>query len=441
MSEDIKLWSSNSEVVLAKTADVTQVIPLAKQLKSVDQKQILTAYKSGNYKMLSTYVWAKTITTIKSQLMKMGPAFIGEMLDRPDITEYSNLQHYITEFESLQLAEDLGLVSNKSAFRLKQAMDLISYFNNPDLDDEEDDDFSQSDAETVLRTCIQSVLGQERLEFRIDFKQFRKALEEKVFNEDDEEIRKLIRSPYFFKRATVRIILSIIKSSVSAQLENILANANLIIPLTWDDLKQPEKWQIGRLYAELFTDGKSKAVSGLKKLLLKVKGFDFVPEDLRSTAYFKAANEILIAHEGMNNFYNEPSPVFALSNMGSTIPIPAFPICMTAILSVKIGNYYGVSNDAQKPAQKILKTISTDRWLYYFSQCLSVDQRILYKLSQTNTLNRWFAIVKEINEIDFIISNVQNSDIKSLLRYSLSSNTTKVKQIVERINSKNGYSE
>ena len=38
------------------------------------------------------------------------------------------------------------------------------------------------------------------------------------------------------------------------------------------------------------------------------------------------ANDILAAHEGMNNFYNEPKPVSILYNMGSVIPTPAFPI-------------------------------------------------------------------------------------------------------------------
>jgi hypothetical protein len=39
---------------------------------------------------------------------------------------------------------------------------------------------------------------------------------------------------------------------------------------------------------------------------LKVKGFDFVPGDLRSSAFIEAANEIPEAHGGLNNFYNEP---------------------------------------------------------------------------------------------------------------------------------------
>lgn len=57
----------------------------------------------------------------------------------------------------------------------------------------------------------------------------------------------------------------------------------------------------------------------------------------------------------MNNFYNEPIHMNTLSKMGSVIPIPAFSICMTAILSVKLGNAYGVSNAAQDGSKFLIK--------------------------------------------------------------------------------------
>src|SRR5262245_45095117 len=122
---EIKLWNSNSDIAIQNINDVSSVVSLARQLKRSDQSQIVSAFNAGNFQMLSTYVWSKTITTIKSQLTKMGPAFIGEMLDKPDINESSNIQHTITDFEAIQLAEDLGLISGKSAFRLKHSMDLL----------------------------------------------------------------------------------------------------------------------------------------------------------------------------------------------------------------------------------------------------------------------------------------------------------------------------
>jgi len=423
---DIALWKNNTDIEIRDTDDVNSIVVQAKQLKNSDHKQIISAFNSGNYQMLSTYVWSRTITAIKAQLSKMGSAFVGEMLDRPDINEYTNIQHALTDFEAVQLAEDLGLIGSKSAFRLKQAMDLLAYFNNPDEDESEGSDFNKVDATQVLISCVQGVLGHDKIELQIDFKTFRNSLEENVLNEESPNVVKLLQSPYFFKRATIRILLSIIKSAISAQLETSLANANLIIPKIWNDVKQPEKWQVGRCYAELYTEGKSTAMSGLKQVLLKVKGFDFVPEDLRSTSFIKAASEIIRAHEGINNFYYEEAPVKILKDMGSTIPIPAFPSCMSAVLSVKLGNSWGIAWNAQAFVNSILSNITTERWVYYFQECLPSDNRIVYKLTATKPQSQWIELIISINSITEIINSIKNPYVKQLLQATLDKNSKRI---------------
>ena len=48
------------------------------------------------------------------------------------------------------------------------------------------------------------------------------------------------------------------------------------------------------------------------------------------------------------------------------MPIPAFPICMSAVLSVRLGNYYSISFDAQPAATAMLKRVLrlSSGWLY-----------------------------------------------------------------------------
>jgi energy-converting hydrogenase Eha subunit A len=203
-------------------------------------------------------------------------------------------------------------------------------------------------------------------------------------------------------------------------------------------LQHPERWQIGRTYSELFTDGQTIAASGLKKVLLKVKGFDFVPEDLRSSTFIKVANEILTAHEGMNNFYNEPKPVSTLYNMGSVIPTPAFPICITAILSVKLGNSYGVSNAAQGIVNEMLKNISSDRWIYFFKECLQYNDRLLYKLMDYRPLDRWLSLFPE-SLIDKALLEVQEKDLINLLNYTKKNDRDRLMRLAGQMYRKIGY--
>ncbi|OCA77553.1 hypothetical protein BBI01_03645 [Chryseobacterium artocarpi] len=437
---ELILWHNDALPVLPKkVSKIEEMVEYGLQLQTKDKKQIISAFNSEAYEMVSTYIWIKAITSLKNQLSKMGLSFIAEMLDRPDINEYSDIQQAISEFEAIRLAEELGVISGTSAFRLRQAMETVTHFNQQDLDDDYEDEMTSDEAKTIVRSCIQGVLGYNKIEAAIDFQNFRTELEEQTLNNDNPYITKLVQSPYFFHRTVIRILLSIIKSSVGAQLENSLSNANLIVPLIWSSLKHPERWQIGRAYSELFTDGQTKAASGLKKVLLRVKGFDFVPEDLRSSSFIKAANEILIAHEGMNNFYNEHKPVNTLYSMGSVIPSPALSVSICAVLCVRLGNGYGVSREAQSSASHILKNLTDDRWIYYLDQCLSVDDRILNKLTQNNPLDRWLNNVFPPGLISRILPQIQDRDVLNLLKFTSAKNKEKIKTLAGKMFKKIGY--
>jgi hypothetical protein len=439
-NHSIILWKNTDLPVLPKkVTDISQLVTYGLQLSTKDQNQIIKTFNEGSYEMVATYIWTKSILSLKNQLSKMGKSFIAEMLDRPDINDHTNLQRAISEYEAIRLAEELGVISGTAAFRLRQAMETVTHFNQPDLEDDAENELSEEETKTIVRSCIQGVLGFSKIEAAIDFKNFRTELEDVTLAEESPYIFKLIQSPYFFHRTTIRILLSLVKSTSGAQLENSLANSNLIIPKIWSSLKHPEKYQVGRSYSELFADGKTKASSGLKQVLLKVKGFDFVPEDLRSSSFIKAANEVLAAHEAMNNFYNEPGPTNTLYKMGSVIPIPAFPICMTAVLSVRLGNRYGVSLAAQNSALNVIKNVSRDRWVYFFNECLASNERVLYKLTLNYPSNRWTDLFSK-DFIEEILPEITHRDSMNLLKFTRDKKQDKLNKIANEMYSKLGYS-
>jgi hypothetical protein len=434
------LWKNTELPVLPKKiVHISELVNFGMQLSAKDQKQIIKTFDDGSYEMVSTYIWTKSINALKNQLGKMGISFIAEMLDRPDINEHTDLQQAISEFEAIRLAEELGIISGTSAFRLKKAMETVTHFNNPELEDQPENELTEEETKSIIRSCIQGVLGYNKIDSILDFKNFRDELEETTLNELNPYLLKLVESPYFFHRTTLRILLSLVKSTSGAQLENSLSNSNLIIPMIWDNLKHPEKYQVGRSYSELFSDGKTKASSGLRQVLLKVKGFDFVPEDMRSSAFIKVANEVLIAHEGLNNFYNEPAPIKTLAKMGSILPTPAFPICMTAILSVRLGNWYGVSNDAQESANILLKNVSFDRWIYFFNECIQTNERILYKLNINNPSIRWMNLFSP-EFIVKILPEIKDKNVINLLKFTKDRKLDKLNRISSEMYTKLGYS-
>ena len=299
-----------------------------------------------------------------------------------------------------------------------------------DQDGDDNETMTQEEAISCLRVCVQSVLGQENIGAADDFKRFRDKLTSETLLLDSPEIQRLRGSPYFFVRTAISVLLSLFRSAKGAQLEHTGRNALLIIPEFWPRLKEPERWQIGRAYAEEFNEGRTASVKGLQSVLLKVSGFDYVPENLRSSTFIKVANSVIAAHEGYDNFYNEPAPMRELASLGTSIPGPALAVCMTAILCVKLGNRWGISNMAQPPADELLGGISPDRWVHYFDGRMEEDRRILNKLDETKPQRHWIHLIRDL---DLELNSVKSQRIRRLLKASVDGDAVKISEISKKL--------
>jgi energy-coupling factor transporter transmembrane protein EcfT len=382
--------------------------------------------------MAATFIWSRAISALKKQLGTLGSEFIGEMLQRPDIDNSSDIVSIVTPSEAIMLAEDLGMISSTDALRLRQAHETINHFAEYEEESEEDEQegMSRDEAMICLRACVNSILGQPKLEVAQDFAAFRRDLEERTFKNDDSEISGLLNAPYFFLKTTLSILLALLRTATGAQLEHVVRNTRLILPLTWTKHRKPEKWQAGQTYAEIYAEGKKDAVNGLKSALAEVSGFDYVPENLRSSTFTRAARDVLEAHQGVNNYYNEPDPMRALAALGTTIPSPAFPVCMTATLSVWLGNAYGHSWGAQESARKVLRGLSRDRWAYYLDDVLPRDSDILVKLNYSQPAARWAELIREF---DVDPSIVNQPVVRRLVRSGAERNIEKIEETAKRI--------
>lgn len=429
----IELWAAPTNIiVLDSVSDPVRISKAAIQLRDREQQQISSNIKQGNYEMASTYVWTRTMALLKKQLATLGMEFLGELLQRPDLDEFSEVGTSLSDSEAISLARDLGILTPTQTMRLFQSQETVSHFSALDNDPAGDNsqEMTLEEAISCLRVCVQGVLGHEQVIVAEDFKSFRRKFETETFTKTSPEFLKLMSSPYFFLKIAVSILISLFKVGQGAQLEHTARNSLLIIPTYWDKLKAPEKWQIGQAYAEQFNEGRKDSVRGLHAVLIKVKGFDYVPENLRSTTFIQVANTVIAAHQGMNNFYNEPAPMRELASLGTSIPNPALSQCMTAVLCVKLGNPYGVSAAAQDPADQIISEISKERWCYYLNEKLGQDRTILPKLLSNPSLNRWMEI---IGGLDLDPNQLSDQNSKYLVSATIDNNGAKVTSIAKKM--------
>jgi hypothetical protein len=412
MSE-ITLWQPDSTEILPNEAKTpTAITKYAIQLKSKDQTQIAFALDNGFYEMGMNYLWSKTEQALKTELSSVGITFIGEMLGKTDVSEDDDINDIITTRDSIRLAEELGMISATDAMRLRQSHEIINHFSQLTIQESESQNIDEEEALLSLKTCVRAVLGKPQIPVAKKFVEFREALENVTLTPSDPRVDMLKSSPYFYYKLTISVLMNAAKKATGATLEHSLANINLFLPIIWSNLRDSEKWHVGHTYAETYSEGKNASVSGLKKALLKVKGFDYVPENLRSDSFVKAADEIIKAHEGINNFYSEYAPVKSLANLGTTIPTPALSACITALLCVYLGNSYGTSHSAYPEAEKILNQLTSDRWEYYLNHVLPGDMKVLNKISYGRTSDGWVNnVVKKYSLNQLVIKNKTVGDL------------------------------
>lgn len=425
MSSELVLWQPESGQLIPKEArTANQIAVFAAQLSPKDRRQIVSAFESEHYEMGMTYLWGKTVTALKKELSTVGIGLLGEMLGRTDVDEDSDIDDILTTRDAIRLAGELGVVSSTDTLRLQHTYEIVTHFSQLDSTENDIEDIDETEALSALKACIKGVLGRPKVEVAKKFVEFRDALEGESLSADDPHVEMLKGSPYFFCKLTINVLMNAAKRNIGAQLEHVLANTNTLLPVIWSKLRDTERWQVGQTYADAYANGKSIAVSGLKSALLKVHGFDFVPENLRSETFIKAAEAVLKAHEGFNNFYNEAAPVSNLAKLGTTIPTPALPACATALICVYLGNRYGIARAAHGDAERLLMQLSPDRWQYYLNQVLPGDVKILSKLSDDRPNANWVALVQKL-DLDEL--QIKHKTIQKLMRASSAGETAKVR--------------
>jgi len=401
MSNEIVLYSASTGIQIAQTCcDINSLMSYNKLLKAREADKVVKAVDGQLYDMAAEYLWSRTINKLKKDILQFGDEFVAEMLDRPngDIDT-------ISEYEVITLSADLGFINNTAKMEFLQFSETIQHFMS--MEEDEEEEFPYTKLIDMVRSCIKYVLGYESVEYEVPFGSFRNRLKAEVITVDSELFEQVKTSPYFYKKTITKTLLNLAKTlQDSAERENVLANLSFLVPSIWQDLSSEDRWAIGRSYAQANNDGDENLSKALKSLLIKIKGFDYVPENLRSNSYITAAKDLLSAHHGINNFYREPSYAKVLSEMGSSIPVPAFGTCMTATLACKLGNGYGRSDKAQPYLDQILDRVSSDRWRYYLGNDLEKDFTILYKLAyQDNAIENLKEIADKYRLYDIRFTN------------------------------------
>lgn len=396
MSNSLILWQNPENQVMPADVDTVNAIvgyANSSNLTPKQQTQIVQTFENGAYEMAAEYSWKKAITKLRKSLENLGADFIGELLDRSDIDKFTSLEEVLTDRKAIELAEQLGIIGKTGALKLRQSLELVNHYISGDAEDE----LSKIDAFNIVKTSVQYILCEQDVDVAVSFTNFRKRLLTETVSLQDSDVKQVLSAPLFYLRTVCTILLTAIKKEKGVHQEVALTNLNILINDMWPHLADADRYSIGSAYSTMLSYGDNVATKGLKQALSKVKGFDYVPETIRSNTFKDQAKKVIDTHYAFNNFSNEVSPIKALANLGSIIPAPAFQDCIDAYLCVYLGNFYGPSFEAAPIARQQLEKVSADRWHYFFKNLIHQDQYVLDHITTDKQVSNFASLLESVD--------------------------------------------
>jgi hypothetical protein len=100
-------------------------------------------------------------------------------------------------------------------------------------------------------------------------------------------------------------------------------NVRLLIPYLWDRLDENTRQQFGIKYARFIANNDQDKQELSREFLETVSGLSYIPDGIRAAEVQTAIENLLSAHRGGNNFYNEPPFARQLQRLvGETGKVP-----------------------------------------------------------------------------------------------------------------------
>ena len=413
------LWTAANGIQLPKKADVSTILRYNVQLREKEIKGIYGLYIGDNFEFASETIWERSIFILRDRVLSLGLEFVGEMVGLDNLDYVKELP----AFEVINLAAELGFINKTGKMRLSQANELVQHYKGRDIEE----DMPQNESDTVIRACIQYVLGYDSSEITIEYGDFRSSLKYDLFEKNAAKMEMLSNSPYFYKKTTIRTLINLLSSTEGAEYETVSSNFCTIVECVWNSLSSDDRYYIGITYSKYANRGDQTHIITFKRALERVHGFDYVPENLRSLSFIQAAKHVKSVHYAFNNFYNEPEAVNSLERLGNKIPRPAIKECVSACIMVLLGNAYGRSFNAVDPVYQVLNKLDKASWIYYINECLPYDEEVLNKIKEGDErTTHWCELV---NEYDLSEMEIKDSKLQEMLNYSKKNDRNNTKAI------------
>ncbi|GIV43806.1 MAG: hypothetical protein KatS3mg035_0929 [Bacteroidia bacterium] len=340
---------------------IDQIAPQEKR-QSLYLSKFIAGVASGLFDAALNYLWDETILQIRKRVVQYDLEYFydnavsGEkrkrLKDENDLTK-------IDDYDLIKGAKEIGLISELGFKHLE----YINYMRNwVSAAHPNQNEITGLQLISWLETCVREVISLPISNLTIRIKELLAGIKSTTISEKDAQ-----EIAVFFTKLTQEQVNNLVsgffgiytKPNTDSQT---IQNINKLLPLIWNRVDEDTKNTFGLKYGNFVANNYQHEKKLSREFLQLVNSESYIPDDLRAVEIETAINNLLSAHRGINNFYNEPSFARQLSRIVGEPPKVPKALNKKYVLSlveVFLTNGNGVAVSAQPIYEDLLSKLDS----------------------------------------------------------------------------------
>lgn len=365
--------------------------PECRDNRSIDKAK--TAIDAGLNDAAINYIWNLAIYDLNCKIIAYGIEYFSSSInwEGKPLKNIEDLGE-VKDYQLISGAFALGIIPSESHFFLQQCREIRNNFSTAHFPM---GDIDKLETFNFIKNCIKYVLTFDLPAPGLQIKDLVESLTIDRLDSVD-EITAIIESQS--SKIHPPILHNLFSSFIKQDCDpNLKHNIKMLAPFLWDLVSDEVRSNIAAKFASLRDiKGKDAANEALEFLKI-VNGIEYIPESFKEIIYKKHAQFLIDAHNGWDNFHNEPSYAKDLASLGSNVPLSAIYTYVKAVMLSFIGNGYGIARSAQEYNTQMLSDLSQTGVRTLFA-ILNTDIEIIRELTHDRPIQRLYGMMDLIKD-------------------------------------------
>ena len=364
--DSLGLPSENLLVPVEERRGVVAILPSVVSRMTPEQRETASyiskftaAVATGLFDAALNYLWDETIRNLRDRICRYDLQYfydtaISDPADRARFKTDNDLQR-IQDWNLIHGCQEIGLISDIALKHLDFIRDMRNFASAAHPNQNQ---LTGLQLIQWMDTCIREVLAREPLTPAIEVQRLLRNLREK---ELDTERAKPINQAISALDATllVPLLRTIFGMYVDPDLPAIArSNIRIVQDTIWQGSTDAARYEVGLKYGSFRAHGEADRAGLAREFLAAVDGLTYLSDSDRELELAGALNSLLMAHNGWDNFYNEPSMAREVEKLipeSGMVPAGVRARYIEVMTMCKLTNGRGVSWGAESIYDQLIR--------------------------------------------------------------------------------------